>query len=69
MRKVKQTPRPYVIAYLKGDRRLGDSARTLEGAKARIEARLSKPHNRGERAQVYLRGALVFETPTAMRGH
>lgn len=58
----KQKPRPFIIAYVRGDRRLGDSAQTLEGAKARINARLAKRHNRGERAEVYTSGKLIFST-------
>ena len=55
-----QKPRPYIIAYIRGDRRLGDSAQTLDGAKARIERRLAKRYNRGERAEVFCGGALVY---------
>jgi hypothetical protein len=53
-------PRPYGIVYLKGNRRLRDSAETLDGAKARAHARLSKPHNRGETVEVYFGGELVW---------
>lgn len=51
---------PFVIVYIKGDRRLNDSARDLDGAKARVAARLAKRHNRGERAEVYFKHELVF---------
>lgn len=54
------TGSPYIISYIKGDRRLADSARSLGAAKAKIEARLAKRHNRGERAEVYHRHELVF---------
>lgn len=59
--------RPYIINYVRGDRVLSDSAPTLNAALARISARLAKPHNKSEQAQVYLRGSLVFDTsaPTA----
>ena len=60
--------RPYYINYVRGGRALGDSATTLESAKARIAARLAKRHNRGERAQVYRDGKLVFETCPACGG-
>ena len=53
--------RPYVIAYVRGDRKLYDSATTLEGARARIERRLSKRHNRGEVGHIYLGGKLIRE--------
>lgn len=46
--------RPYHIVYIKGTRRLHDSAATLDGAKARIAFRLSKRHNKGETAEVWL---------------
>lgn len=59
-RDFQRRPRPYIIAYIKGDRRLGDSAETLDGAKARIAARLANRHNRGERAEVYRDGMLVL---------
>lgn len=54
---------PFVITYIKGDRRLADSARDLEGAKARISARLAKSHNRGERAEVHHKHQLVWSAP------
>jgi hypothetical protein len=54
--------RPYIIAYIKGDRRLADSACDLDAAKARIAARLAKRHNKGERAEVYCNHVLVFST-------
>lgn len=54
--------RSYVIAYIRGERRLADSAASLESAMARIDARLAKPHNRGERAEVRLHGELIFST-------
>lgn len=41
------------ITYERGDRVLRDSARSLEAAKAKCEARLAKRHNRGETAKVY----------------
>lgn len=56
------TAAPYIITYIKGDRRLSDSARDLDGAKARIASRLAKRHNRGERAEVYHRHQLVWST-------
>lgn len=67
MRKVKQTgwALRFEIAYVKGARRLADSATTLEGAKARIAARAAKPHNRGEHAEVYYAGNLVLSTAEA----
>ena len=54
-----QRPRPFIIAYVRGDRRLADSAETMDGAKARIAARLAKRHNKGEKAEIYLRGQLI----------
>lgn len=51
--------RPYSIEYIKGDRLVRDSARSLEGAKALIAARLAKRHNRGEVARVLFRGEVV----------
>ena len=54
--------RPYRIDYIRGERVLYDSARSLEDAKARIATRLAKRHNRRERARVVLRGITVFET-------
>lgn len=55
--------RPYVIAYIRPDgRKLYDSARTLDDARARIDARLAKRHNRGETATVHLGGKLVLDT-------
>lgn len=56
------TSAPFVITYIKGDRRLSDSARDLEAAKARIATRLAKRHNKGERAEVHHRHQLVFST-------
>jgi hypothetical protein len=53
--------RPYNIAFFRGERVLLDSARSLESAKARVAARLAKRHNRGERAEIYLHGQLVFQ--------
>lgn len=66
MRKVKQTgwAMRFEIAYVKGDRRLRDSATTLDAAKARVEARAAKKHNRGEHAEVFYAGNLVFSTAT-----
>ena len=52
----------YGINYIKGERALLDSAPTLEAAKAKIENRLAKRHNKGESAEVYFRGELVFAT-------
>jgi len=52
----------YIIEYIKGDRRLRDCARSMDGAKARITARLAKRHNKGERAEVYRNHTLVFST-------
>lgn len=54
--------RPYAIAYIKGERRLADSAKTLDGAMARVVVRLAKRHNRGERAEIWFNGALVFSS-------
>jgi hypothetical protein len=54
--------RPYVITYIKGARRLSDSAITLDGAKTRIAARLAKRHNKGEIGRVYFQGSMVFST-------
>ena len=54
--------RPFIITYIKGDRSLGDSARSLDDAKARIAARLTKRYNKGERAVVKLNGNTVLET-------
>lgn len=65
MRHIKQTERPYHIRYIKGDRSLPDCASTLEHAKELIASRLAKPHNKGERAEVwYNNRELVFSTPT-----
>lgn len=55
--------RPYVISYVRGPRRLSDSARTLDAAKARCAARLAKRHNRGEVAEVWYMGQLVHREP------
>jgi hypothetical protein len=60
MRKVKQIDRPYIISYIKGLRRLYDSAPTLDAAKIRIARRLEKKHNKGEKAEVYFRRELVY---------
>lgn len=57
--------RPYRIEYVRGTRILGDSARSLDGAKARAEARLAKRHNRGETARVWLDGKLVWDSRDA----
>lgn len=57
--------RPYRIDYVRSTRVLGDSARTLESARERVMARLSKPHNRAELARIYLHGKLVEETSYA----
>lgn len=54
--------RPYVINYVRGGRVLSDSAPTLNAALARISVRLAKRHNKGEQAQVYLHGVLVYDT-------
>ena len=53
--------RKYVIAYVRkrDGRKLYDSARTLDDAVARSEARLLKRHNRGEQAEIYVAGKLV----------
>ena len=53
----------YGITYERGDKLLRDSARSLDAAKAKCEARLAKRHNRGETARVYEPGtrAIVFE--------
>ncbi len=59
MRKIKQTDRPFLIAYQRGDRRLWDSARTLAGAVARIEERGERI--KGESATVYHRGLAVYD--------
>ena len=53
---------PYVITYIKGERRLSDSARDIDSAKARIASRLAKKHNKGERAEVHHKHALVFSS-------
>ncbi len=55
--------RPYVIAYVRGDRKLYDSARTLDDAQTRIAARLAKRHNKGEVAHVYKSGRLIAVLP------
>ena len=60
--------RPYVIAYVRGARRLSDSARTLDDAKARISARFSKRHNRGEQATVFYFGECVFSAIARAEG-
>lgn len=59
MRKVKQGGRPYTILYIRRERRLLDSASTLDGAKARCAARLAKPHNYGETAVVSFQGRIL----------
>lgn len=55
--------RPYRIDYVRvlDGRVLGDSARTLDDARVRIEARLSKRHNKGEIGRIYLRGKMIRE--------
>lgn len=40
------------IEYWRGSRMLRDTGEGFDGAKMRIEARLAKPHNRGERALI-----------------
>ena len=55
--------RPYVIAYVRGDRKLYDSARTLDDAQTRISARLAKHRNKGEVAHVYKGGRLIAVLP------
>lgn len=55
--------RPYVIAYVRGDRKLYDSARNLEDAVDRADARLAKRHNKGEVAHIYRSGKLVTSRP------
>lgn len=52
--------RPYFIAYVKGQRRLADSAQSFRGAIARIAFRLAKKHNRGETAVFFLHGNLIY---------
>lgn len=59
----RRAERRYVITYSRGERKLYDSARSLDEAKATIERRLAKRHNKGETGRVYLRNELVFETP------
>lgn len=53
--------RKYMIAYVRkrDGRKLYDSARTLDDAVARSEARLAKRHNRGEVAEIYAAGKLI----------
>lgn len=58
--------RPYIITYERGERKLYDSARSLDDAKLRIAIRLAKRHNRGEVANVYLRHELVFSSRRAV---
>lgn len=58
MRKIKQTHRPYIIAYSKGDRRLHDCAKTLDAAKTRIAERATRI--KGETAAVFLNGTMVY---------
>lgn len=65
MRKIKQADRPYTILYIRGLRRLLDSATTLEAAKARCDGRLAKPHNRGEAAVVSFQGRIVYTAGAA----
>lgn len=55
--------RPYRIDYVRGTRVLGDSARTLDDAVARADARLAKRHNRGEVARIYRNGKLITTRP------
>ena len=55
--------RPVRIEYVRGTRVLGDSARSLEDALARVSARLAKRHNRGEHARLYRGGKLIAVLP------
>ena len=59
MRKIKQTDRPFLITYVRGAQRIRDSAATLQGAIARVCARLAKAHNKRETAEVWFRNELV----------
>lgn len=59
-----QRDRPYIIAYIRGERRVADSAVTLEHAKTLIARRVAKRHNRGERAEVFRGGMLVLALNT-----
>ncbi len=45
---------------MRGTRVLNDSARSLQSAIARAEARLAKRHNRGETVRIYHNGKLVL---------
>ena len=60
-----KSERPYVITYIRGARKLSDSAVTLDGALARISCRLAKRHNRGEIAEVWHCGRLIHTTGAA----
>lgn len=51
--------RNYVIRYIKGNRTLMDSGRTLEDARNRCKERFSKRCNKGEICQIYLNGNLI----------
>lgn len=53
--------RPFLIAYVKGDRTLHDSARSIDGARTKCRARLEKPHNRGDICRIYQSGRLIDE--------
>lgn len=53
---------PHYIEYWRGDRMLRDTGDGFEAAKRRIELRLSKRHNKGERAIVYKNRVVVFDT-------
>ena len=59
----RQRPHRFNIEYWRGDRMLRDSASSFEQAQAKVAARASKRHNRGETARVYdLRRNLVIDT-------
>jgi len=60
MRKIKQTERPYVISYIRGERCLYDSARTLEHARVRVAERLAK--NKTETAIIRRYGEVVWNS-------
>jgi hypothetical protein len=64
-RRDNKSERPYVINYIRGQRRLSDSAVTLDGALARISERLAKRHNKGETAEVWHCGERVYTTTIA----
>lgn len=57
--------RPYVIVYVRGTRRLSDSAINCEGALARIRTRLAKRHNKGETAEIWYCGKRIYSTEAA----